>query len=239
MCGIGGIAYRDRDRPVNQDDLRRMCGTMIHRGPDDEGFYVDKHVGLAIRRLNIIDLVTGHQPITNEDGRVWIVFNGEIYNFPELRTEMERKGHRFATNSDTETIVHLYEEYGVDCVKKLNGMFAFAIWDSRNERLFLARDRLGVKPLYYFLDDHCLVFGSELKALLAHPGVPRTLDLEALDTFLTFEYIPAPLSIFRGIKKLLPAHTLVLTDGKISISCYWNLEFKRLHSREEDLCETL
>lgn len=239
MCGIGGIAYRDRDRAVNQDDLRRMCGTMIHRGPDDEGFYVDKHVGLAIRRLNIIDLVTGHQPIANEDGRVWVVFNGEIYNFPELRMEMERKGHRFSTNSDTETIVHLYEEYGVDCVKKLNGMFAFAIWDCRNESLFLARDRLGVKPLYYFLDDHCLIFGSELKALLAYEKIPRQIDFEALDSFFTAEYIPAPLSIFRGIKKLPPAHTLVLRDGTISINCYWKLEFNRLHGREEDLCGTL
>ena len=239
MCGIVGIVYRDRDKPVNQDDLRRMCGTMIHRGPDDEGFFVDRHVGLAMRRLNIIDLVTGHQPIANEDGRVWIVFNGEIYNFPELRTEMEKKGHRFATNTDTETIVHLYEEYGVDCVKRLNGMFAFAIWDQRNQRLFLARDRLGVKPLYYFLDDHCLVFGSELKAILADKNVPRQIDLEALDSYLTAEYIPAPLSIFQGIKKLPPGHTLLLRDGKVSIDRYWDLQFNGLQGREEDLCATL
>jgi asparagine synthase (glutamine-hydrolyzing) len=239
MCGIGGIVYRDRDRPVSQDDLRRMCGTMIHRGPDDEGFFVDQHVGLAMRRLNVIDLVTGHQPIANEDGRIWIVFNGEIYNFPELRVEMEKRGHRFSTNTDTETIVHLYEEYGVDCVKKLNGMFAFAIWDHRNQSLFLARDRLGVKPLYYFLDDHSLVFGSELKAILANKNIPRQIDLEGLDSFFTAEYIPAPLSIFQEIKKLPPGHTLVLRDGKVSIDRYWDLQFNRLQGREEDLCETL
>jgi asparagine synthase (glutamine-hydrolysing) len=239
MCGIGGIVYRDRDRSVNQDDLQRMCGTMIHRGPDDEGFYVNQHVGLAMRRLNIIDLVTGHQPISNEDGRIWIVFNGEIYNFPELRVELEKQGHRFSTNSDTEAIVHLYEEYGRDCVKKLNGMFAFAIWDRRKQSLFLARDRLGVKPLYYFLDDHCLVFGSELKAILAYNEIPRQIDLEALDSFLTAEYIPAPLSIFQGIKKLPPAHTLIMREGKVSIDRYWDLEFNRSYGCEEDLCETL
>jgi asparagine synthase (glutamine-hydrolysing) len=239
MCGIGGIVYLDRARCVNRDDLRRMSGTMIHRGPDDEGFFINQHVGLAMRRLTVIDLVTGHQPIANEDGRIWIVFNGEIYNFPELRVEMEKKGHRFSTNTDTETIVHLYEEHGIDCVKKLNGMFAFAIWDHRNQSLFLARDRLGVKPLYYFLDDHCLVFGSELKAILADKNIPRRIDLEALDSFFTAEYIPAPLSIFQGVKKLPPGHTLVLRDGKISINCYWDLQFNTLQGREEDLCEML
>jgi asparagine synthase (glutamine-hydrolysing) len=239
MCGIGGIVYRDRDRPVNQDDLRRMCRTMVHRGPDDEGYFVDHHVGLAMRRLNVIDLVTGHQPIANEDGRIWIVFNGEIYNFPELRVELEKQGHRFSTNSDTEAIVHLYEEYGRDCVKKLNGMFVFAIWDRRTQSLFLARDRLGVKPLYYFLNEHCLVFGSELKAILAYNEIPRQIDIEALDSFFTAEYIPAPLSIFQGIRKLPPAHTLILGAGKVSIERYWDLEYNKWHGREEDLCENL
>src|SRR5213592_2456803 len=210
MCGIAGVIYDDRSRAVKLDELKRMSDTLTHRGPDDEGFFVDQNVGLAMRRLNVIDLVTGHQPISNEDGSVWIVFNGEIYNYPELRKELEKKGHRFSTNTDTETIVHAYEEYGNDCVKKLNGMFAFAILDLRRRKLLLARDRLGVKPLYYFLNDRCLVFGSELKAIIQHPEVPRAMDLEALDSFLTLEYIPAPLSIFQGIRKLLPGHILTL-----------------------------
>jgi asparagine synthase (glutamine-hydrolysing) len=212
---------------------------MIHRGPDDEGFFVKQHVGMGMRRLKVIDLVTGHQPISNEDGSVWIVFNGEIYNYAELRTELKTKGHKFSTNSDTETIVHLYEEYGIDCVKKLNGMFAFAIWDSRNQSLFIARDRLGVKPLYYFLDDQCFVFGSELKAVMAYDEIPREIDLAALDTFLTAEYIPAPLSIFKNVKKLLPAHRLILKNGDVSIDRYWNIEFTRLAGSENDLCDQL
>ena len=239
MCGISGIVYRDRERAVRQDDLRRMCQTMVHRGPDDEGFFVDRNVGLAMRRLNVIDLVTGHQPIANEDGRIQIVFNGEIYNFPELRVELESKGHKFSTNTDTEAIVHLYEEYGGDCVKKLNGMFAFAIWDGRDRSLFLARDRLGVKPLYYFLDDHALIFGSELKALLAYKEIPREIDLEALDIFLTAEYIPAPLSIFRSIHKLPPGHSLFFRNGKVSTTRYWDLQFNPVDGSEEDLSESL
>src|SRR6266545_4828781 len=192
MCGIAGVIYDDRSRAVKLDELKRMSDTLTHRGPDDEGFFVDQNVGLAMRRLNVIDLVTGHQPISNEDGSVWIVFNGEIYNYPELRRELESKGHRFATNTDTETIVHAYEEYGEDCVKKLNGMFAFAIWDRQERTLVLARDRFGVKPLYYFLSERALVFGSEPKAVIEHSEVPASLDLEALDSFLTFEYVPAP-----------------------------------------------
>jgi len=239
MCGIAGIIYHDRDRRVEELDLRRMSGSMVHRGPDDEGFFIEQSVGLAMRRLNVIDLVTGHQPIANEDRSIWIVFNGEIYNFPELRLQLEKNGHRFSTSSDTECIVHLYEEYGIDCVKKLNGMFGFAIWDDRKQSLFLARDRLGVKPLYYFFDDHCLVFGSELKAILTHDKIPRQIDVEALDSFFSAEYIPAPLSIFQGIRKLPPAHRLVLKDGKISIDCYWDLQFKKWHSRNEELCEAL
>jgi asparagine synthase (glutamine-hydrolysing) len=239
MCGINGIVYSDPQRPVNYDDLKRMCRTMVHRGPDDEGFYVRGNAGLAMRRLNVIDLVTGHQPIGNEDGRVQIVFNGEIYNFPELRTAMEKKGHRFATNTDTEAIVHLYEEYGADCVDKLNGMFAFAIWDERDGSLFLARDRLGVKPLYYFVDDHGLVFGSELKALLAYKNIPRRLSLEALDAFLTAEYIPAPLSIFDGVYKLPPAHRLFFRNGKVSTDRYWHLQFDTMRGTEEEFSERL
>jgi asparagine synthase (glutamine-hydrolysing) len=216
-----------------------MCGTLVHRGPDDEGFFVEHNVGLGMRRLNVIDLVTGHQPISNETGHIWIIFNGEIYNYLELRQELEEKGHRFATNTDTETIVHAYEEYGEDCVKKLNGMFAFAIWDHHHQKLILARDRVGVKPLYYFLDNHCLVFASELKAILQRKKIPKTIDFGALDSFLTFEYIPAPLSIFKDIKKLLPGHILVLQNGKVSIQQYWDLHFKRLQGGEEELSQTL
>jgi asparagine synthase (glutamine-hydrolysing) len=239
MCGIAGIVYTDRDRPVAIDDLKRMCGTLVHRGPDDEGFFVKGHVGLGMRRLNVIDLVTGHQPISNEDGSIWIVFNGEIYNYPELRRDLERKGHKFSTHTDTETIVHAYEEYGENCVTKLNGMFAFAIWDGRCEKLFLARDRIGVKPLYYFFNNRYLAFGSELKAILECRHVPRAIDRQALDAFLTFEYIPAPLSIFSEVKKLLPGHLLVLQNGKVSTRQYWDLQFNRLAGDEPELSQAL
>ncbi|PYU96293.1 MAG: asparagine synthase (glutamine-hydrolyzing) [Acidobacteria bacterium] len=239
MCGIAGVIYDDRSRAVQPEELKRMSDTLTHRGPDDEGFFVDQNVGLAMRRLNVIDLVTGHQPISNEDGSVWIVFNGEIYNFPELRRELESKGHRFSTNTDTETIVHAYEEYGEDCVKKLNGMFAFAIWDQRLRKLMLARDRLGVKPVYYFLNERALVFGSEPKAVIEHPEVPAALDLEALDSFLTFEYVPAPLSIFQGVKKLPAGHVLVKQNGKVSIRRYWEIPYTERQTSEEDLCQEL
>jgi asparagine synthase (glutamine-hydrolysing) len=239
MCGIGGIVYLDKSKPVDEEELRRICGTMLHRGPDDEGCVIDHHVGLAMRRLNVIDLLTGRQPISNEDGSIWIVFNGEIYNFRELRKQLEKKGHKFSSNSDTETIVHLYEEHGTDCVKQLNGMFAFAIWDKAKQTLLLARDRLGVKPLYYFLDGQRLIFGSELKAILACDNIPRRIDLEALDSFLTSEYVPAPLSIFQGIKKLPAAHILVLSKEKVFIDRYWDLTFTRSTGREEDLSERL
>ena len=239
MCGIAGIVYNDRNRPVSVDDVKRMCGTLIHRGPDDEGFFVQGNVGLGMRRLKVIDLITGHQPISNEDGSIWIVFNGEIYNYPEIRRDLEQKGHKFATHTDTETIVHAYEEYGEDCVAKLNGMFAFAIWDGRNQKLVLARDRIGVKPLYYFFDGHHLVFGSELKAILQCQDVPKSIDSEALDAFLTFEYIPAPLSIFSAVKKLAAGHVLILERGEISTRQYWDLRFCKLKGDEKELGEAL
>ena len=221
--------------PVSLDALKQMCGVLVHRGPDDEGFYVDGNVGLGMRRLSVIDISGGHQPISNEDGSIWVVFNGEIYNFPELRRELESRGHEFATNTDTETIVHAYEEYGVDCVSRFNGMFGFAIWDGRDRKLVLARDRVGIKPLYYYLDSHCIVFASELKAILQLKQVPRELDYAALDTFLTFEYVPAPLSIFQGVRKLLPGHVLVLQDGAVSIRKYWDIEPRPPHDSEEEL----
>src|SRR6266571_4704266 len=169
MCGICGIVYSGEERPVQRDTLAQMNAQIVHRGPDDDGFFVEGNVGLTMRRLSIIDVRTGQQPITNEDESLWIVYNGEIYNHRELRGRLEAGGHRYRTQSDTETIVHLYEEYGRDCVKHLRGMFAFAIWDRRSRRLFVARDRLGIKPLYFRYEGGVFLFGSEIKAILAHP----------------------------------------------------------------------
>jgi len=200
-----------------------MCAVMVHRGPDDEGYYFDKNVALGMRRLSIIDLVTGHQPIANEDKSVWVVYNGEIYNFPELREELIQKGHTFATQSDTEIIVHLYEEEGEDFILRLNGMFAVALWDKRSNTLFLARDRLGIKPLHYWQSDNVLVFSSEIKSIL-EAGYPRELDFEGMSRFFTFEYIPAPQTIFKGIKKLLPGHLMVVSGSMVQIKQYWDIK---------------
>ncbi|MFZ5516435.1 MAG: asparagine synthase (glutamine-hydrolyzing) [Candidatus Zhuqueibacterota bacterium] len=226
MCGICGIVNSAKDNQVDPGLLKRMTDAIIHRGPDEDGHYVKNNVGLGMRRLSIIDLSTGKQPIHNEDKNVWIVFNGEIYNHKEVRAELEKAGHRFVTQCDTEAIVHAYEEYGEKCVQKLNGMFAFAIWDERKNVLFLARDRVGIKPLYYFFDKNRLIFGSELKTILKAKDIPRRIDLQALDNFLTFEYIPAPLSIFQDIKKLPPGHTLTYRDNEIWIRNYWDLELR-------------
>ena len=184
MCGIAGILELGKDTKASPDNLRRMCDIMSHRGPDDEGSYFEEQVGIGMRRLSIVDLATGHQPLSNEDGSVWIVFNGEIYNHLELREQLISKGHRYRTLSDTETVVHLYEEYGKDCVQHLQGMFAFAIWDSRRKRLFISRDRLGIKPLYYQLTTKRFLFGSEIKVLLACPGAPPEFNREALPEYL-------------------------------------------------------
>lgn len=226
MCGICGIINSDKENHVDPQLLKRMTDTIVHRGPDDEGIYVDKNVGIGMRRLSIIDLSTGKQPIHNEDKSVWIVFNGEIYNHKEIRKDLEKAGHRFQTQSDTEAIVHAYEEYGDKCVQKLNGMFAFAIWDKRKNIVFLARDRIGIKPLYYFFDKSRLIFGSELKTILKAKDIPRRIDLQALDNFLTFEYIPAPLSIFQDIRKLPPGHTLTFRDNEIWVRNYWDVDVK-------------
>jgi len=241
MCGICGIVGRIPGLVVEVTDLRKINNTLVHRGPDDEGYFVDQSggAGLAVRRLSIIDLATGHQPIGNEDGTIWIVFNGEIYNHLELRSRLEQRGHVFSTRTDTEAILHAYEEYGDDCVHHLNGMFAFAIWDSRRRRLLLVRDRLGVKPMYYHLSQDRLVFGSELKAVIAHPETPRDIDLAALDHFLTLEYIPAPRTIFRNIHKLSPGHRLVLEDGRCRIEQYWNIRFQPNQHDEATCVEAL
>lgn len=224
MCGIVGKLSLN-SMPVEEPLIRRMCASMAHRGPDDEGVYVRGPVGLGMRRLSIIDLAGGHQPISNEDGTIWIVFNGEIYNFQELRAELEGRGHRFATNSDTEAIVHLYEEMGEACVTRLNGMFAFAIWDTRHQRLVLARDRLGQKPLHYALTNDSLLFASELRSILEEPTFERRVNLLALHQYLKLWYVPNPLTMFEGIKKLPPAHVLVYENGQERLERYWDLDY--------------
>jgi asparagine synthase (glutamine-hydrolysing) len=202
-----------------------MCRTIVHRGPDDEGIFAGTRVGLGTRRLSIIDLAGGHQPLSNEDGTVWVAHNGEVYNFPELREELISRGHSFSTRTDTETIVHAYEQWGEDFVHRFRGMFAFALWDKKKQKLLLVRDRLGIKPLYYtLLEDRTLVFGSELKAVLVHPRVKREVEPRALDFFMTLEYIPAPLSIFRGIQKLPAGHWLAYKDGRVEVRKYWDIE---------------
>ncbi len=235
MCGIAGIVRRDAE-PVDERVLASMCDAIRHRGPDDDGFYVRPGVGLSMRRLAIIDLAHGQQPISNEDGTVWIVFNGEIYNYQSLRTELVKLGHRLATNSDTEAIVHAYEEWGADCPRRLRGMFAFAIWDERKEELLLARDRVGKKPLLYCVTPSGqLVFGSEFQALIKHPEVSRDVDEAALHHYLTFMCVPAPLTAYRAIRKLEPGHTLRHTrDGEIIITRYWEPDFNRKEKWDEE-----
>ena len=235
MCGICGTVYRDRQRPVDKKELERMCRIITHRGPDDEGYYVHQNAGLGMRRLSIIDLVSGAQPIYNEDRSCAIVFNGEIYNYPQLKKTLHAKGHRFYTHSDTEAIIHAYEEYGTACPAHLNGMFAFAIWDIRRQQLFIARDRMGIKPLYYYADPHRFCFGSELKSILQASDVPRRVDYKGLDNFLTFEYIPSCSCIFADIKKLLPAHYLVYKDGQVRTERYWDVSYRPIYRSDDQL----
>jgi asparagine synthase (glutamine-hydrolysing) len=224
MCGICGILYPGSSQHVKRSILATMNRQIVHRGPDDEGLFVEGNVGLAMRRLSIIDLKTGHQPLSNEDENLWILFNGEIYNHKELRTDLESRGHRYRTQSDTETIVHLYEEYGRDCVKYLRGMFTFAIWDRRYKTLFAARDRLGIKPFYYRFDGQTLLFGSEIKTILSYPGVRAELNTGVLAEYLSFGYLAGSQTMFAGIDKLPPGHTLeVDATGKLNIASYWDL----------------
>src|SRR5580704_10007583 len=221
MCGICGIFHRDARRQVEADALAQMSSQIVHRGPDDEGSFVDRNVGLAVRRLSIIDVESGHQPISNEDQNIWIVYNGEIYNHRQLREELESRGHRYRTKSDTETILHLYEEYGPECVQRLRGMFAFAIWNQRERRMFIARDRLGIKPLYYRFDGGTFLFGSEIKAM--HTAVKPEFNLTALAEYLAFGYLARQETMFAGIRKLLPGHTLEIGEtGDLKISQYWD-----------------
>jgi asparagine synthase (glutamine-hydrolysing) len=225
VCGICGKFNFDRESKVSPALVRAMADTISHRGPDDDGYFIAGPVGLGFRRLSIIDLASGHQPLSNEEGTVWIVFNGEIYNYQALRSSLQSKGHVFKTQTDTEVIVHLYEEFGEACVDQLRGMFAFAIWDARQETLFLARDRVGIKPLYYYLSDKHLVFGSEIKAILADPAVEAQVAPEMIDRFLTFYYVPGEETLLKNVRKLAPGSHMVVRNGRATIKQYWDLEF--------------
>ena len=264
MCGIAGI-YNRNGAPVSYELLARMARSMVHRGPDEEGYFLNLdgaafkdfagpaglpplrntgfpasghaargNAGLGHRRLSIIDLSSGQQPLSNEDGSIWISFNGEVYNFQSLKQELEAKGHRFRTNSDTETIVHAYEEWGEESVKRLRGMFAYALWDGTRQQLFLARDRLGKKPLYYMQEPGRFLFGSEIKAILEAPGVSREIDPTALSDYLSLLYVPSPKTIFKAISKLPAAHYAVVTAGEVKVRPYWDLQFFPADELPED-----
>ena len=223
MCGIHGILSLRKDRRPDPGLLSLMGAATVHRGPDDEGSYEGEGVVLGMRRLSIIDLEGGHQPISNEDNTLWMVCNGEIYNFRELRKELSGQGHVFRTGSDSEVIIHLYEQYGDDCVTHLDGMFGFALWDSTRKKLLIGRDRLGIKPLYYYQDESRLVFASEAKSILALPDIPVELDREAVDQYLALGYVPSPCSIFKGIRKLPPASLMICEQGKVTLRQYWKI----------------
>lgn len=239
MCGICGKINRDPERPIDQPLIHGMCNVIKHRGPDDEGFFFHKNVGLGMRRLSIIDLSTGKQPIYNEDGNVAVILNGEIYNFQQLREQLLAKGHHFTTRSDTEAIVHLYEEKGEECVHDLRGMFGFAIYDKKAERLMVARDRLGIKPIYYSFDNDKLIFGSELKSLLQDPTLDTEFDYFALNCYFSFMHTIAPDTIFKNVRKLLPGQFLIYENGRLRIEQYWrfnlneNPRLTEAESREE------
>lgn len=233
MCGIAGLIYSDQSRPVDSAVIEDMCAVIHHRGPDEWGMWVEGAVGIGMKRLRIIDLAGGHQPMANHDGTVRIVFNGEIYNYRELRRDLETRGYRFATNSDTESILHLYEEYGQECVTHLRGMFAFAIWDATNRRLFMARDRLGKKPLHYLHDGEKLVFGSEIKSILRCPGFRPEVFRPGIVNYVAYGYSPDPDTLFSGISKLPPGHRLTWENGRIAVDCYWDVEYRPDYSMSE------
>jgi len=250
MCGICGI-INFNGKPISRNLIKQMNNTLTHRGPDDDGYYFNQQkiansgqrigdrpsVALAHRRLSIIDLDTGHQPMSNEDGTVWIVFNGEIYNFIKLREKLIKRGHQFCTKSDTEVIIHAYEEYGTNCLKHFIGMFAFALWDEKNNMLFLARDRLGIKPLYYSVLPNEFIFASEIKAILKHPKIQKEIDWKALSDYLFYQYIPSPKTIFTQVKKLPPAHfILIKKDRQIEIKSYWDLRWEPDYSLTKQEC---
>ena len=225
MCGITGVFNLDKAASIEETDLRQMLALIRHRGPDGYGIYLDDRVGMGSARLSIIDLSGGNQPIGNEDGSLWIVFNGEIFNYIELRPMLEARGHHFSTQSDTEVILHLYEDYGPACLQHLNGQFALAIWDIKEQTLFLGRDRIGIRPLFYTINDGQLIFGSEIKTILAYPGVTAQIDPVALDQIFTFWSTLPSRSIFEGIHEIPPGHYLLAKDGNIKLQEYWSLDF--------------
>lgn len=225
MCGIVGILSQDALQEELACELRQMLAMIRHRGPDGFGIYLDEHVGLGSARLSIIDIAGGDQPISNEDGTIWIVFNGEIFNYVELRPELEKRGHRFTTQSDTEVIVHLFEDYGPNCLRHLNGQFAIAIWDARKHQLFLARDRVGIRPLFYTYGNNALIFGSEIKSILTHPAVRAELDPISLDQIFTFWSTLSPRTVYRDIYEIPPGHYMLTTEEGITINPYWSLDF--------------
>lgn len=240
MCGICGKLNLDYQTPVDTGLLQRMCDAICHRGPDGEGVYLQGPVGLGHRRLSIIDLSTGDQPMSNEDGTVWIVFNGEIYNHLDLRAKLEKYGHNFATRSDTEVVIHAYEEWGPESCVRLRGMFAYALWDETRQRLVLARDRLGQKPLVYTYTPHHFLFASEIRSLLQDSAVPRQVNLEAIYAYLVRLYVPTPQTAFLGIYKLPPAHYMVVEDGKVDIRRYWHVDFgPKWYASQAEYCDRL
>jgi asparagine synthase (glutamine-hydrolysing) len=239
MCGICGIFEPGRETPIDPTRVKAMADTIRHRGPDDEGCYTAPGIGLGFRRLSIIDVKGGHQPLSNEDASVWIAFNGEIYNFEELNRRYLSSGHRFKTRSDTETIVHLYEELGEECFAQLRGMFAIALWDGRRKRLLLARDRIGKKPLFYSWDGRRLVFGSEIKAIWEAGGVSKEFDMEAFSDYFSYQYVPAPKTIYRSVRKLRPGHYLVVEGSNLREVPYWDIRFDEVQDLSEaEWCES-
>ena len=242
MCGIAGILNLEKNNPGRPELLEGMLRTIIHRGPDEDGSLVDHELVMGMRRLSIIDLADGKQPIQNEDGRFSVILNGEIYNYIELRKDLESRGHQFRTNSDTEVIVHLFEEHGEDCVQHLRGMFGFAIWDHQQRELFIYRDRMGIKPLYYVLDaNRRLAFGSEIKCLLSLPDVSADIDHAALNEYLSLKYVPAPRTLFKGIHSLPPGHMIRVRESRVEVRRYWDLSFakKQEFANEEECIEAL
>jgi len=232
MCGIVGILNLS-GAPVDEDTVRKMCAVLVHRGPDDEGVYIADGIGLGHRRLSIIDLVSGHQPLSNRDKTIWITYNGEIYNYVELREQLIGFGHQFVTESDTEVILHAYEQFGEECPKYLRGMFAFAIWDSRRQHFFFARDRIGKKPLFYHYGRGIFAFASEIKALLLHPSIPCEISISTIPHYFTFGYAPSPNTFYRGIFELPPAHVLTVdVSGRMDLKRYWELDFSKSAGKE-------
>ena len=225
MCGIAGMIDLKMQKYFDRDELKNMCEIIKHRGPDDEGYYLEPGIALGVRRLSIIDMEGGHQPIHNESKTIWIIFNGEIFNFQDLREELTRKGHLFYTKTDTEVIIHLYEEYGIDCLQKLRGQFAFLIWDKNRKRVFIARDRMGIKPFFYVVKNNILFLGSEIKSILTNPDINREIDIESLSQVFYAGYVCAPKTMFVGISSLKEGHLMLIEKGSITIKRYWDLQY--------------